>query len=427
MRVGIQPGDGYVARSGRAVLVVLGGGTDEVVTSLLDGFERICAAEPTPGRQLARWLATQLVQADPATVPPFGAAAPADSGWATVVHGPVVVRTEGPAGAQTISGRDAATWVDRIVDGGFTRMTITPEGSPDGAFDHRYRFTDGVVPGSGVAFGASTAEAVAGAAMAPMAGMTHAAVAADPMTEPMPVVEAVPVAAPAPDPEPAPMPAPPGVAGVSPAVVLPPAVEAEEPSPPPPAQTFTPIALFGQPAEAAAREPLPVLSEDDDDDPADAEDAAIVDGILCERNHFNHPFALYCQQCGVSTVHRTRTLVKGPRPSLGVFVADDGATYSIDADYLVGREPGNDPAVAAGELRPLMLTDNQRSVSRVHAEIRLHEWDVYVVDRGSANGTFIAPKDAHEWTRLTGTERIVPGTRVAFGRRVLTFDTHHQV
>jgi hypothetical protein len=178
---------------------------------------------------------------------------------------------------------------------------------------------------------------------------------------------------------------------------------------------YAPLPLPTTPEEAAAEE--------------EADAGPMVDGILCERGHFNHPLALYCSTCGVSTVHRTRTTVKGPRPTLGVIVIDDGTTYTLDADYVVGREPDQAPAVQSDAARPLRLFDTERSTSRVHAEIRLQEWDVLVVDRGSANGTYVLPREAGQWQRLAAEtpQKIEPGTRVAFGRRVMTYDTHHQV
>ena len=46
-------------------------------------------------------------------------------------------------------------------------------------------------------------------------------------------------------------------------------------------------------------------------------------------------------------------LVRGPRPPLGLLVFDDGATYTVDADYLVGRMPDGDERVRSGELRAI--------------------------------------------------------------------------
>ena len=128
-------------------------------------------------------------------------------------------------------------------------------------------------------------------------------------------------------------------------------------------------------------------------------------------------------------LQRTHVLVQRPRPPLGVVVADDGSTFTLDKNYVVGREPERDPGVVSKEARPLKLVDAERSLSRVHAEVRLIDWDVYVVDRGSANGTYVLPRDAQQWKRLVADtpEKIAPGTRIAFGKRVMTFETHHQI
>ena len=34
---------------------------------------------------------------------------------------------------------------------------------------------------------------------------------------------------------------------------------------------------------------------------------AMVEGVLCARNHFNDPDVAYCRQCGISMVQQTRT------------------------------------------------------------------------------------------------------------------------
>ena len=60
---------------------------------------------------------------------------------------------------------------------------------------------------------------------------------------------------------------------------------------------------------------------------------------------------------------------------------DDGSTFGLDDDYVVGREPEIDVAVAEGSARPLVLDDPGDTVSRVHAEIRLLDWDVKLIDR----------------------------------------------
>jgi pSer/pThr/pTyr-binding forkhead associated (FHA) protein len=107
-------------------------------------------------------------------------------------------------------------------------------------------------------------------------------------------------------------------------------------------------------------------------------------------------------------------------------VFDDATTFSLDDDYVVGREPYGDARVESGSARPLPLDDASHTVSRVHAEVRLEGWTVHVVDRGSTNGTFVWDEPNRQWRRLGNhPERIRPGTRVSFGRRAATFESPH--
>jgi pSer/pThr/pTyr-binding forkhead associated (FHA) protein len=94
--------------------------------------------------------------------------------------------------------------------------------------------------------------------------------------------------------------------------------------------------------------------------------------------------------------------------------------------YVIGREPDGDPLVGTNDARPLALTDPDRTISRVHAEVRLNGWDVTVIDRRSQNGTYILPQGAQEWIRLAPDQptAIGSGTRVLVGRRVLIYDSH---
>ena len=77
----------------------------------------------------------------------------------------------------------------------------------------------------------------------------------------------------------------------------------------------------------------------------------------------------------------------------------------------------------------MIVTDPQRSTSRVHAEIRLSGWDVTVVDRGSANGTWLLPAGATDWQRLApdSPARVPTGARVRVGQRHFIFESHHVV
>ena len=113
-----------------------------------------------------------------------------------------------------------------------------------------------------------------------------------------------------------------------------------------------------------------------------------------------------------------------PRPPVGLLVFDDGATYTVDAEYLMGRMPEADPRVASGALRSLALEDTSGAVSRVHAQIVVNGWEALLVDVGSRNGTFVSPPGEQGWTQLPAgeTHRLVPGTRVRIGGRSFQFE-----
>jgi hypothetical protein len=116
--------------------------------------------------------------------------------------------------------------------------------------------------------------------------------------------------------------------------------------------------------------------------------------------------------------------VRPQRPPLGLLVFDDGTTYTVDAEYLMGRMPEADPRVASGALRSLALEDTSGAVSRVHAQIVVNGWDALLVDVGSRNGTFVSPPGEQGWTQLPAgeTHRLVPGTRVRIGGRSFQFE-----
>ena len=99
-----------------------------------------------------------------------------------------------------------------------------------------------------------------------------------------------------------------------------------------------------------------------------------VHGILCSRGHMNDPKARFCAVCGISMVHQTHNLVSGPRPPLGVIVLDDGSSFSLDHDYVIGRDPESSDLVQRGQARPLLIVDPTSQMSRVHARILLREW-----------------------------------------------------
>ena len=64
----------------------------------------------------------------------------------------------------------------------------------------------------------------------------------------------------------------------------------------------------------------------------------------------------------------------------------------------------------------------------MHAEIRVEGWDVVLVDRGSANGTYVARTGDPSWFRLTAHQSIalLPDTHIRVGARTITFQPADQ-
>lgn len=216
-----------------------------------------------------------------------------------------------------------------------------------------------------------------------------------------------------------------------------PSVREPQPAPDPVAVPFRSLTLFDQTGPVTHRPALPVarpaLAADDvpnrsgarDLAPAEApgsgNQVAMVHGILCSRAHFNNPGAQFCIACGIAMVHVTHNLVPGPRPTLGMIVFDDGSTFGLDRSYLIGREPHTAPNA---DPAPLTIQDNE-TLSRRHAEIRLVDWSVHLIDLESTNGSFIWDPDSERWNQLTPHQPVVldPGATVALGRRTFVFES----
>lgn len=132
----------------------------------------------------------------------------------------------------------------------------------------------------------------------------------------------------------------------------------------------------------------------------------MVAAVACAFGHPNAPGAVFCRRCG-ALVDRRAPVISLPRPPLGMLVTDDGQTFVLASDVVLGREPegfvaSRDARAADGgaALVPLRLTDRTSALSRVHVELRLDGWQVLAVDAGSANGTWLRAPGAATPVRL---------------------------
>jgi hypothetical protein len=181
----------------------------------------------------------------------------------------------------------------------------------------------------------------------------------------------------------------------------------------------------GDEVQLDPREPLPMASDLPAGTASYASGAPIIEGVYCQNGHFEDPQALSCATCGIA-MDQQQQPVYGSRPPLGVLLLDDGSVFQLDADYIVGREPGLDDSVAAGQSRPLRVTDDSGIVSRVHARVRLDGWRVTVTDLGSANGTKVRyPNDVGEQVLTPDMPLVLTsGSVVDLGGREFRYESH---
>ena len=69
--------------------------------------------------------------------------------------------------------------------------------------------------------------------------------------------------------------------------------------------------------------------------------------------------------------------------------------------------------------------EQSATVSQSHGEIRLVDWDVKIIDLGSANGTFLWDRETEQWQQLPPHEpvRLVNGTAIAVARRTFVYES----
>ncbi|MCW2930647.1 MAG: hypothetical protein JWM19_1609 [Actinomycetia bacterium] len=155
--------------------------------------------------------------------------------------------------------------------------------------------------------------------------------------------------------------------------------------------------------------------------PFGAVEPVLVDGAMCARMHFNAPEAVFCRECGLSMPGDSRNMRRQPRPPLGVLLVDDGRGFTLDRDYVIGREPVLDIDVAAGRAAPLRISDDKGSVSRLHLRVSLIGWRVEVCDLGSSNGSVLYRQGAPSTLAPLDAAVLDPGARVGVGRRTVQF------
>lgn len=466
--VRVIPGAGAVMRYGATTLVVLGA-MPPVLRQLREAVHA-AAGHPDASEAIAR--AMEVVRADGAR-----AAALVVEGEtpAVLISGDVDVCAVFPAGELRLNGGRLDEVVRQPLHGTFSTVVIGATVDGDVDAETWWELTEGSVPGAGATIDLGASLAAAAAALVvdadgePPRSEGPEDGDAEHIAQPtMPVPRLDLVEPPAADPEPDPASPEPAVGpdtASEPPMFRPagPPTTESVALPPPPghearesgASEATPSAdrehsgdPVGRPADVGeahdADAPFESVMLGGARAPADAEAeprgpladrveaetsaAPTVQGLNCSRGHFNHPLSANCAWCGIGMAQASHVLVVGERPPLGVLVVNGQATLTLDTGYVIGRQPSLDDSVDGVTVRELLLADDQRSISRIHAEIRLDGWEVLVDDRGSGIGTWVLPMEGPRVpTRVESghPRRLRSGDQVLIGPHQVTFHSHH--
>ncbi|RCG29757.1 FHA domain-containing protein [Sphaerisporangium album] len=481
------PGDGLIAHMGGLLLVC--DAADAVADDLVAAV-RETAAAGGDGRALARRAAQVLARTMTAEPIACAVAGRTGGGIAVLVSGDAQASITGPGTDVHLDGKNALTWTDRLVTTPVTSVELRLPGA--GRPLRQSRLDSGVIPGGGVVSdlgedagaqaGGPSRSPAESSRPAPPAEPSHAAPAGagpspvvsepapssyEPSFEPAPSSYEPSFGSAAPSYEPSfggepsgppfgqghgPAEGPPPVTPPPPVNVPPPPSDLSGPplreyeQPPalltdpemphagrgghgPGEQEFDPFLLHPEPPGEHAGAPGSMLEPTEMGPTPEPPSRPMVYGVDCQNDHFNDPRVPYCAVCGVALVQRNLVPYKGERPPLGVLLLDDGVALTLDADYLLGRDPDRAPEVTSGEARPARVTSPDGSVSRRHLRVRLDGWDVNLLDLGSVNGTQVQPPGDPNFYDIPPNEPvpILPGTTVRIGvSRTMRYDSHRQ-
>ncbi|MET3807207.1 hypothetical protein ABIB25_004230 [Nakamurella sp. UYEF19] len=187
--VGVQRGDGLVARFGAAAVVLATGDADAepfapALLTLLDGW-----SDDASPSDLA-WAVAVLVAGHHATAPAFGAAIRVADSYLLLLHGAVRAQVRTPEVDLELSGASALTWIDRLVADPVARISITVATEREVTAAARSDLRGGMVNGDGFVLTSGPADATGtpatGPAVAPVTGpQPTAAVLADDIEAPV--------------------------------------------------------------------------------------------------------------------------------------------------------------------------------------------------------------------------------------------------
>jgi hypothetical protein len=471
-RIGIEPGSGLVGRFGDTVILIPRDDTDtaggsggdaatspyQAVQELLSLAAELASDQHVPANAIASRLAAWVIGHMSGDAPAFGLVAPVHDGVVMFLRGAVWCTITEGGSTREISGQQALTWVDQIVPGTFERLAIGAVARRPVQADPLSDLRAGVVPGQGFVLsrtagspGPGPARGESDAALAgsgglagpggslaeaggwagpggPLAEAGSWAGPGGPLAEAGGLAEAGRGLAEAE-----------GPAGVGAGSAG--SEAASEPSPEPepePADVRSDRFAWSPSAEEPAdqpQEPWALRAEPQDHHQPTmlvrpGEQEKLPGRAETGPSGPGRPAGPRAEESGPPPAVQPTAVVPVPSrqaatpPSLGVLTSQDGPPIVLDrTNYVLGREPQQDPAVESGEAVPIQLQDPDHVISRVHAYVSVENNIVLVRDADSMHGTYFSPPGGEQWTRISAEPSpLPPGWNLQIGPKVFTLE-----
>jgi serine/threonine protein kinase len=195
------------------------------------------------------------------------------------------------------------------------------------------------------------------------------------------------------------------------------------PPPPPPIGNELPIGI-----DQATPPPLDLEGNKPNEPQPYYQQPVLVVGQRSVGGHFNHPDATVCWVSGEARGSLGPWVTgQAERPALGVLLFDDGRSYVVRWNTVLGRQPDTDKRVTSGMAATLSL-EAELTMSRAHLYLELRDWDVFATDI-SSNGTSIIPAATGQSTKMTPGQPTLlrGGDRLVIENLSITYQSHHHV
>ena len=148
----------------------------------------------------------------------------------------------------------------------------------------------------------------------------------------------------------------------------------------------------------------------------------MVDALVCLAcNGPNPPAAVRCRYCAALLSSANTDILQVPQPVLGVVHLSGGREELLDADLVIGRNPGYLPLDRYQ--RAVVHAEDDRSVSRRHIELRLDQWKVLAMSLKPGSATTVKNSAGRRSRLRTGHPRqLKAGDTLLYGSAWLRFE-----